>query len=140
MSIEQKGPETQTPSAQTQSAATQRRYRTLAVVRQEAITRVEKPLEDSVFVWPHLLVREFFAATIVTVMITLLALRINAPLRLPARAPSWRQHCRLSAPTSPSVCPQRDPAFAHFHLGSYANIRFPAYTAHKGREAALCNA
>src|SRR5713101_2496405 len=56
MSIEQKE-----PKVQTQAAATQRRYRTLAVVRQEAITRVEKPLEDSVFVWPHLLVREFYA-------------------------------------------------------------------------------
>src|SRR5438876_11235982 len=109
MSIEQKGPETQTPSAQTQSAATQRRYRTLAVVRQEAITRVEKPLEDSVFVWPHLLVREFFAATIVTVMVTLLSLRINAPLRDPAhpnlpptrlrpRGTSW--DCRNSCTTS----------------------------------------
>jgi menaquinol-cytochrome c reductase cytochrome b/c subunit len=79
MSIEQKE-----PGAETQSSATQRRYRTLAVVRQEAITRVEKPLEDSVFVWPHLLVREFFAATIVTVMVTLLALQINAPLEAPA--------------------------------------------------------
>src|ERR1700726_1742479 len=79
MSIEQ-----QEPRAQTQSAATQRRYRTLAVVKQEAITRVEKPLEDSVFVWPHLLVREFFAATMVTVMVTLLAVVINAPLRDPA--------------------------------------------------------
>src|SRR5712675_1058638 len=75
MSIEQE------PRTQTQASATQRRYRTLAVVRQEAITRVEKPLEDSVFVWPHLLVREFFAATMVTVMVTLLALAIDAPLR-----------------------------------------------------------
>ena len=41
MSIEQKE-----PRVQTQASATQRRYRTLAVVRQEAITRVEKPLED----------------------------------------------------------------------------------------------
>jgi hypothetical protein len=48
MSIEQKD-----PGVQTQAAANQRRYRTLAVVKQEAITRVEKPLEDSVFVWPH---------------------------------------------------------------------------------------
>jgi quinol-cytochrome oxidoreductase complex cytochrome b subunit len=79
MSIEQKE-----PKVQTQSSATQRRYRTLAVVKQEAITRVEKPLEDSVFVWPHLLVREFFAATAVTVMVTLLALAINAPLQDPA--------------------------------------------------------
>src|ERR1700676_1989345 len=79
MSIEQKD-----QRAQTQSAATQRRYRTLAVVKQEAITRVEKPLEDSVFVWPHLLVREFFAATMVTVMVTIMAVVINAPLRDPA--------------------------------------------------------
>lgn len=79
MSIEQ-----QEPRVQTQSSATQRRYRTLAVVKQEAITRVEKPLEDSVFVWPHLLVREFFASTIVMVMLTLLSLYIDAPLRDPA--------------------------------------------------------
>jgi quinol-cytochrome oxidoreductase complex cytochrome b subunit len=81
MSIEQKE-----PREQTQLAATQRRYRTLAVVRQEAITRVEKPLEDSVFVWPHLLVREFFAATALTVMITLMSVAIDAPLRAPADA------------------------------------------------------
>ncbi|HEY4385307.1 MAG TPA: hypothetical protein VGN34_12680 [Ktedonobacteraceae bacterium] len=79
MSIEQKD-----PGVQTQAAANQRRYRTLAVVKQEAITRVEKPLEDSVFVWPHLLVREFFAATMLTVMITLLSIVIDAPLRDPA--------------------------------------------------------
>jgi menaquinol-cytochrome c reductase cytochrome b/c subunit len=79
MSIEQKE-----PTVQTQTSATQRRYRTLAVVRQEAITRVEKPLEDSVFVWPHLLVREFFAATIVMVMITVFSVVIDAPLREPA--------------------------------------------------------
>jgi menaquinol-cytochrome c reductase cytochrome b/c subunit len=79
MSIEQKEPQ-----VQTQASATQRRYRTLAVVRQEAITRVERPLEDSVFVWPHLLVREFFAATAVMVMVTLLSLQIDAPLQGPA--------------------------------------------------------
>ncbi len=72
MSIEQKE-----PRVQTQTSATQRRYRTLAVVRQEAITRIEKPLEDSVFVWPHLMVREFFAATIVTVMVTVLSFYID---------------------------------------------------------------
>src|SRR6202011_519663 len=79
MSIEQKE-----PGAQTQGSATQRRYRTLAVVKQEAITRVERPLEDSVFVWPHLLVREFFASTIVMVMVTMLSIAIDAPLRDPA--------------------------------------------------------
>jgi len=81
MAIEQKE-----PRVQTQSSATQRRYRTLAVVKQEAITRLEKPLEDSVFVWPHLLVREFFAATMVTVMVTILSIVIDAPLRAPANA------------------------------------------------------
>ncbi|HXL36765.1 MAG TPA: hypothetical protein VN954_06130, partial [Ktedonobacteraceae bacterium] len=79
MSIEQKE-----PRVQTQSSATQRRYRTLAVVKQEAITRVEKPLEDSVFVWPHLLVREFFASVAVTIMVTILSITIDAPLREPA--------------------------------------------------------
>ena len=82
MSIEQKEPQ-----VQTQAAATQRRYRTLAVVRQEAITRVEKPLEDSVFVWPHLLVREFFAATAVTVMVTLLSIAIDAPFAVIVTVP-----------------------------------------------------
>ncbi len=71
-------------TAQQYTQALQRRYRTLAVVKQEAITRVEKPLEDSVFVWPHLLVREFFAATLLTVIITLLSLAIEAPLQGPA--------------------------------------------------------
>lgn len=80
MSIEQKEPKVQ----QASTPAAQRRYRTLAVVKQEAITRVEKPLEDSVFVWPHLLVREFFAATALMVMVTLLSLVIDAPLQAPA--------------------------------------------------------
>ncbi len=61
--------------------STQKRYRTLAVVKQEAITRVEKQLEDSVFVWPHLLVREFLAAMVMTVALTLVSILIDAPLR-----------------------------------------------------------
>jgi menaquinol-cytochrome c reductase cytochrome b/c subunit len=61
--------------------ATQKRYRTLAVVKQEAITRIEKQLEDSVFVWPHLLVREFLAAMLMTVVLTVLSIVIDAPLR-----------------------------------------------------------
>ncbi len=76
--------------------STQKRYRTLAVVKQEAVTRVEKQLEDSVFVWPHLLVREFLAAMLMTVMLTVVSIVINAPLRAhsdpnltpnPAKAP-----------------------------------------------------
>ncbi len=76
--------------------ATQKRYRTLAVVKQEAVTRVEKQLEDSVFVWPHLLVREFMAAMLMTVVLTVVSLVVDAPLRAhsdpnltpnPAKAP-----------------------------------------------------
>lgn len=62
-------------------AATQKRYRTLAVVKQEAVTRVEKQLEDSVFVWPHLLVREFMAAMVMTVVLTIVSIVVDAPLR-----------------------------------------------------------
>jgi menaquinol-cytochrome c reductase cytochrome b/c subunit len=61
-------------------SAAQKRYRTLAVVKQESITRVEKQLEDSVFVWPHLLVREFMASVLMTVMLTLVSVFIMAPL------------------------------------------------------------
>ncbi len=62
-------------------ASTQKRYRTLAVVRQESVTRIEKQLEDSVFVWPHLLVREFLSAMLMTAMLTITSLAIDAPLR-----------------------------------------------------------
>jgi quinol-cytochrome oxidoreductase complex cytochrome b subunit len=84
------------PVTEARPAATQKRYRTLAVVKQEAITRVEKQLEDSVFVWPHLLVREFLSAMLMTVALTLLSILISAPLRAhadpnltpsPAKAP-----------------------------------------------------
>jgi len=61
-------------------SALQKRYRTLAVVKQESITRVEKQLEDSVFVWPHLLVREFMSAVLLTVMLTIVSVFVAAPL------------------------------------------------------------
>lgn len=64
----------------TNPASTQKRYRTLAVVKQESITRVEKQLEDSVFVWPHLLIREFLSAVLMSVMLTVVSLAIQAPL------------------------------------------------------------
>jgi len=68
-------------AAPARPAAAQKRYRTLAVVKQEAVTRVEKQLEDSVFVWPHLLVREFLAAMLMTVVLTIVSIVVNAPLR-----------------------------------------------------------
>ena len=78
------------------TAATQKRFRTLAVVKQEAIIRQEKQLEDSVFVWPHLLVREFLSAVLMTIVLTVTSLVIDAPLEAhstpnltpnPAKAP-----------------------------------------------------
>jgi menaquinol-cytochrome c reductase cytochrome b/c subunit len=84
------------PRTEPRTASTQKRYRTLAVVKQEAITRVEKQLEDSVFVWPHLLVREFMSAVLMTVVLVVVSLVIDAPLEAhsnpnltpnPAKAP-----------------------------------------------------
>ncbi|MFI5274127.1 MAG: hypothetical protein ACHQ4H_13920 [Ktedonobacterales bacterium] len=78
------------------TTSSQKRYRTLAVVKQEAITRVERQLDDSVFVWPHLLVREFLSAVLITVVLTVTSLVIDAPLEVhsnpnltpsPAKAP-----------------------------------------------------
>jgi quinol-cytochrome oxidoreductase complex cytochrome b subunit len=74
-------PVTSTTATNGRPGSTQKRYRTLAVVKQEAVTRIEKQLEDSVFVWPHLLVREFLAAMLMTVMLTITSLAIDAPLR-----------------------------------------------------------
>jgi menaquinol-cytochrome c reductase cytochrome b/c subunit len=88
--------ETSMTTTEPRPAATQKRYRTLAVVKQEAITRVEKQLEDAVFVWPHLLVREFLSAVLMTIMLTVVSIAIDAPLRAhsdpnltpnPAKAP-----------------------------------------------------
>jgi menaquinol-cytochrome c reductase cytochrome b/c subunit len=62
--------------------AAQKRYRTLAVVKQESVTRIEKQLEDSVFVWPHLLVREFLSSVLMTVMLTVISVLIAAPLEV----------------------------------------------------------
>ena len=77
-------------------ASTQKRYRTLAVVKQEAVVRQERQLEDSVFVWPHLLVREFLAAMLMTAMLTITSLAIEAPLR---------QHANPNLTPNPAKAP-----------------------------------
>ncbi len=66
----------------TPAPSAQKRYRTLAVVKQESVTRIERQLEESVFVWPHLLVREFLAAVLMTIVLTLLSIFIAAPLHV----------------------------------------------------------
>ena len=57
-----------------------RPYRLLAMVKQDAVVRVQKEPDDTVMTWPHLLSIEFFAATIMSIFLLLMGLFINAPL------------------------------------------------------------
>jgi menaquinol-cytochrome c reductase cytochrome b/c subunit len=55
-------------------------YRLLALVKQDAVVRVQKEPDDTVMTWPHLLTIEFFAAAMISVFLLLMGLFINAPL------------------------------------------------------------
>jgi quinol-cytochrome oxidoreductase complex cytochrome b subunit len=55
-------------------------YRLLALVKQDAVVRVQKEPDDTVMTWPHLLSIEFFAATVMSIFLLLLAVFVNAPL------------------------------------------------------------
>jgi hypothetical protein len=57
-----------------------RPYRLLALVKQDAVVRVQKEPDDTVMTWPHLLAIEFLAAGLVSIMLLLMGLFINAPL------------------------------------------------------------
>jgi len=57
-----------------------RPYRLLALVKQDAVVRVQKEPDDTVMTWPHLLAIEFLAAVLVSVFILLMGLFVNAPL------------------------------------------------------------
>jgi menaquinol-cytochrome c reductase cytochrome b/c subunit len=57
-----------------------RPYRLLALVKQDAVVRVQKEPDDTVMTWPHLLAIEFLAAVLVSVFILLMCLFVNAPL------------------------------------------------------------
>jgi len=57
-----------------------RPYRLLALVKQDAVVRVQKEPDDTVMTWPHLLTIEFFAAVAMSILLLLLGLFINAPL------------------------------------------------------------
>lgn len=61
-------------------AGQERRLRLLAFVKQDSIVRVDKRIEDTAMVWPHLLVIEFIAAMIFTVGLFVLSALVNAPL------------------------------------------------------------
>jgi quinol---cytochrome c reductase cytochrome c subunit, bacillus type len=57
-----------------------RPYRLLALVKQDAVVRVQKEPDDTVMTWPHLLTIEFLAAGVMSVFLLAMGLFINAPL------------------------------------------------------------
>ncbi len=57
-----------------------RPYRLLALVKQDAVVRVQKEPDDTVMTWPHLLAIEFLAAGVMSIFLLLMGLFINAPL------------------------------------------------------------
>lgn len=61
-------------------------YRLLALVKQDAVVRVQKEPDDTVMTWPHLLTIEFFAAAVMSVFLLLMGVFVNAPLEELANA------------------------------------------------------
>ncbi len=59
----------------------EKRLRLLAFVRQDSVVRVDKRVEDTAMVWPHLLVIEFIVAMLWLVALFVLAALFNAPLQ-----------------------------------------------------------
>jgi menaquinol-cytochrome c reductase cytochrome b/c subunit len=57
-----------------------RPYRLLALVKQDAVVRVQKEPDDTVMTWPHLLTIEFLAAALMSVLLLIMGLIMNAPL------------------------------------------------------------
>jgi len=57
-----------------------RPYRLLAMVKQDAVVRVQKEPDDTVMTWPHLLSIEFLAAAVMSVFLLLMGVFVNAPL------------------------------------------------------------
>lgn len=62
-------------------AVPERVQRLLAVVKPEAIQKVERQPMDRVNVWPHLLAAEFVALLVVMAMVTIFSVAVDAPLR-----------------------------------------------------------
>jgi len=62
-------------------AVPERVQRLLAVVKPEAIQKIERQPMDRVNVWPHLMVAEFASLLVITAMLSLFSLAVDAPLR-----------------------------------------------------------
>lgn len=63
------------------SAVPERVQRLLAVVKPEAIQKVERQPMDRVNVWPHLMVAEFVSLLVVLALLTIFSMTVDAPLR-----------------------------------------------------------
>ncbi len=57
------------------------RVRLLGVVDRESVTEAERPVDDTVFTWPHLLVRHVVVALGTAAVVLALAVSFSAPLR-----------------------------------------------------------
>lgn len=62
-------------------AVPERVQRLLAVVKPEAIQKVERQPMDRVNVWPHLMAAEFVSLIVVMLMLTIFSMAVDAPLR-----------------------------------------------------------
>jgi menaquinol-cytochrome c reductase cytochrome b/c subunit len=62
-------------------AVPERVQRLLAVVKPEAIQKVERQPMDRVNVWPHLMAAEFLSLLVVTALLTIFSTVVDAPLR-----------------------------------------------------------
>ena len=63
------------------AAVPERVQRLLAVVKPEAIQKVERQPMDRVNVWPHLMAAEFVSLLVVMAMLTFFSVAVDAPLR-----------------------------------------------------------
>jgi hypothetical protein len=59
----------------------EKRLRLLAFVRQDSVVRVDKRVEDTAMVWPHLLVIEFIAMMLWSIGLFVISAAFNAPLQ-----------------------------------------------------------
>ncbi len=74
----------------------EKRLRLLAFVRQDSVIRVDKRVEDTAMVWPHLLVIEFIAAMLFSVGLLVISALFNAPLQ---------DHSNVDCTPNPSKAP-----------------------------------
>ena len=62
-------------------AVPDRVQRLLAVVKPEAIQKIERQPMDRVNTWPHLMAAEFVALLVITALLTIFSMGVDAPLR-----------------------------------------------------------